>query len=75
MIYLVSRVSYVSVLDEQKPCEDAFLEDGDWKVEISDLPSLMKFISDNGKIVMYGLGKGERLVDRPRITIYDDYLE
>jgi hypothetical protein len=73
MIYLVARAS--SIFGEEKPCEGAFLKNGEWKVEISDLPSLMKFISVNGKIVMYGPGEGGSLLERPRITIYDDYLE
>jgi hypothetical protein len=68
MIFTVSRASLLA-FDDEIPCEGAAKNENDeWTVEIADISALLKFIQKNGDIVLRG-------PERPRITIYDDYIE
>ena len=61
MIFEITRAS----LRDEKPCEEAYKLEGEWKIKINSLGELLKFIGKYGAII----------IDDKEIVIYDDYIE
>jgi hypothetical protein len=59
------RISRASDYSGNSPCPSAIKEDGSYFITINTLEDLMKFVKENGEIVL----------DDESIKIYDDYLE
>ena len=56
--------------DNSAPCEKAYLEDGEWHVDIDTLDELMKLIDEvNSSIIV------DSYENKHYIVIYDAYIE
>lgn len=73
MKFKIIRTSQIFDCEEKhlKPCDEAFLEDGRWLIEIKTLEDLITFTKKYGKIIL----EKDYCSKEVAIEIYDDFRE